>query len=168
MVRLKTVDLIMGEGPVPCDGMIIGEAPGKDEDKAKRPFVGRSGKLLEEALNAFGVKRTSVYITNAYKLRPPFNATPTARDVAKHSPYLQEELTNVNPKAILTLGAVSTGVFLDVTTMTAIRGKLKKMGDWVIIPTWHPAYVLRNDLARDEFYQDIEKFRDTLRSLASE
>lgn len=151
--------LIWGEGPKPCNGMIIGEAPGAMEEKEKRPFVGRAGKKLMEAIERTGAKREDFFITNAYKLRPPSNRTPSEYELAKHSMYLQEEIFQVEPKVILTLGNVATSVFLlSPDKISTLRGSIKSVGGMMLLPTYHPSYILRNRSMEDVFFNDVENF----------
>lgn len=105
-------NIVPGVGPMPCDLMLVGEAPGKDEDEALKPFVGKAGKKLDEALEASGVKRSGVYITNAVKCRPPSNRTPTWEEILKHRDYLINEIGRVDPKIIVTLGTTATRAVL--------------------------------------------------------
>lgn len=150
--------LVWGEGPVPCKGMIIGEAPGAQEEREGRPFVGPSGKLLNEALAAGGLAREEVYITNAFKLRPENNRNPTEDELADHLHHLALEFDNVRPKYVLSLGKVSSEWLLN--RPVAI---MKERGTWVNpnhLVTFHPAYVLRNPAAREDFFHDIADFAE--------
>jgi uracil-DNA glycosylase family 4 len=167
-------NFVAGEGPKPCNGMILGEAPGAEEDRQGRPFVGASGALLEEALHNSGIGREQVYITNAYKYRPEDNRTPTEDEIAEHrEKYLWDELLDVDPKVMLLLGNVA------LWTVTGDKGITSKRGEWYygsavpdgatlafantfdVMPTWHPSYVLRNGRGSPkeaEFMGDVEKF----------
>lgn len=150
--------LVLGEGPIPCAGMILGEAPGSEEEKLGRPFVGKSGDLLEEALSVGGIDRRKVYITNVYKLRPPNNRTPTEQEIGSHAMLFHKELTQVDPQIILTLGTTATSQFHSNFRITKIRGKPFKLGSWIILPTCHPSYYLRNHNIKEEFILDVSQF----------
>lgn len=154
------VDLIKGEGPIPCRGMIIGEAPGKEEDKLGRPFVGKSGEILEEAFAVVGISREDVYITNAYKSRPPNNRPPNDKELSSHALILQREISKVKPKVIMTLGAVATQQFVPLDRgIVAQRGVLRGLADMVVLPTIHPSFVLRSRKVRFElFLEDMLLF----------
>src|SRR6476646_5430031 len=103
--------LVQGYGPVPCDVMLIGEAPGAEEEQEGRPFVGKSGQLLQRALQDAGLSYEQVYITNVYKHRPPDNRTPTQEEIFEHWPMLVDELQAVQPKYILLMGATALFAF---------------------------------------------------------
>lgn len=150
--------LVQGEGPIPCNAMVIGEAPGAEEEKLNRPFVGSSGDLLEEALAVGGKDRSKIYITNVYKLRPPNNRTPTDKEIGAHAMLLHKELNQVDPKVILTLGATATSQFRSDFQITKIRGKPFKLGAWIILPTCHPSYYLRNKSQKEDFILDVSQF----------
>lgn len=150
--------LVLGSGPIPCRGMIIGEAPGATEEKEGKPFVGQSGDLLEEALAVGGIDRSKVYMTNVYKLRPPNNRTPTENEIGTHAMLLHKELNQVEPHVILTLGSTATSQFHSDFQITKIRGKPFKLGDWIILPTCHPSYYLRNKNDKEDFILDISQF----------
>lgn len=161
--------LVMGEGPVPCTAMIIGEAPGATEARLGRPFVGPSGDLLEEALNMAGVNRAEVFITNAYKHRPDNNRNPTEDELEEHRHYLDDELTAVAPLGVLLLGTVATRtVFSEhpIPGITKIRGRVYHRGEVDYYPTFHPAYVLRNRRAEPEFFGDVAEFVERTLRLA--
>ena len=159
---------VLGEGPVPCTGMIVGEAPGAEEDKQGRPFVGASGKLLDEALEAAGIHRPQIYVTNVYKLRPEGNRNPTQEEIDAHWPYLEDELNAVNPIGVLLLGNVALHTFFpDVPGITQVRGHIFQgmFGEQVSFTeywaTYHPAYVLYQNgdsSIRHTFFEDVAEF----------
>lgn len=149
---------VAGEGPIPCAGMIIGEAPGAEEERQGRPFVGPSGQLLDSALTAAGLDRSEVYITNVYKHRPEGNRNPTTEELDSHFGYLEDEIDTVKPALLLSLGKVAsewiTGRPVAIT---------KEHGRWIAddhMVTYHPAYVLRNPAARDDFFADVRRFAE--------
>ena len=159
--------LVNGEGPVPSETLILGEAPGADEERAGRPFVGASGKLLDRALDAAGVSRAEVYITNAYKLRPPGNRTPTKAELEEHRGILLQEFREVGPRRILLLGSIALRVVFPSLSVGRARGSWLQRSRWYM-PTWHPAYVLRTGggsaeaNSTQEFESDVRRFFNEL------
>lgn len=127
--------------------MFIGEGPGRDEDLQGRPFVGRAGELLDKMIAALELQRSEVYITNVVKCRPPDNRTPTPAESQRCMPYLKRQIELVNPAVIVTLGATPLRELTGVTTgITRSRGRwqtLSMLGGIPLMPTFHPAYVLR-------------------------
>ena len=158
-------DIIPGEGPKPCLGMIVGEAPGAEEERQGRPFVGKSGEELNKALAAADWPREWVYITNIYKLRPPGNRNPTEKEIASHAMLFHRELRDVQPRYILTLGNVPTQELLNTTTgITRLRGEWQRLDRHrVVLPTFHPSYVARGK-GEAEFHADVSEFVRALRS----
>ena len=153
-------ELVWGEGPVPCVGMIIGEAPGAEEEKLGRPFVGASGRLLNEALEAAGAKRENFYITNVYKTRPPANRTPTDDELNDHFLYLDDEFRDVDPRKVLLLGGTAAREFYgdEYGGITRRRGKWEGLLEGPhYLATFHPSYVLRGK-GREEFFADVKEF----------
>jgi uracil-DNA glycosylase len=138
-------NLVFGEGDPDADLMIVGEAPGADEDLAGRPFVGRAGQLLDRILASVEIDRHDVYITNMVKFRPPGNRTPRPEEVAASLPLLLEQIRLVRPQIIATLGNVPTQWFLDTTEgITRVRGRWHSWQGLRVFPLYHPAYLLRN------------------------
>lgn len=152
----QTVCLI-GDGPVPADVMIVGEAPGFREDEVSRPFSGKSGRLLDETLEKFGLDRRSAFITNVNKCRPPENRTPNKTEQKACRPYLDKEIEAVNPKFILTLGNTALSVVRKSGIMKH-RGSVNQLGDIQVFSTVHPAAVLRNPRYAQLFDSDIAAF----------
>ena len=141
--RTQTVP---GSGPIPCDLMLIGEAPGKNEDEQGLPFVGRSGALLDQLLADIKLTRDDVYITNVVKCRPPENRDPTPTEVATCGDFLSRQIELVNPRVIVTLGKFAMARWFSGMTISKIRGQaISESGRW-IMPVFHPAYVLRTRL----------------------
>jgi len=137
---------VPGSGPVPCNLMLIGEAPGKNEDEQGLPFVGRSGKLLDQLLADIKLTRGDVYITNVVKCRPPENRDPTPTEVATCGDFLLRQIELVNPRVIVTLGKFAMARWFSGLTISKIRGQvINESGRW-IMPVFHPAYVLRTRL----------------------
>jgi uracil-DNA glycosylase len=162
--------IVSGRGPINARIMIIGEAPGALEDRLSIPFVGNSGQLLRNILRKFFIEPKDIYITNVVKCRPPGNRTPTDNEIRNCRPYLLLEIAKVNPKIILVLGstaykAISSNPYASVTND---RGRIRTMGNRVILPTYHPSYVLRNKTNVKtviQFIRDIVLFYKLVRLL---
>ncbi len=135
---------VFGEGNVDADLFFIGEGPGADEDRTGRPFVGRAGQLLDKMIASMGLERSSVYIANLVKCRPPDNREPTPGEIDTCSVYLLEQLNLVRPKVIVTLGRPASQYLLNSKTpMSRLRGQWHSWRGIRLMPTFHPAYVLR-------------------------
>lgn len=142
-------NMVFGEGDPDARLMFIGEAPGEDEDRTGRPFVGRAGQLLEKMITAMGLERQQVYIGNVIKCRPPNNATPTTMEVALCGPYLLEQIRIIQPEVIVALGLPASHFLLQSTlSMARLRGRFHPFeidGRTIeVMPTYHPAYLLRS------------------------
>jgi DNA polymerase len=143
-------NIVFGEGDPCARLMFIGEAPGAEEDKTGRPFVGRAGKLLDDMIVAMGSKREDVYIGNVLKTRPPNNATPTMEEARLCAPYLFEQIRIISPEVIVTLGLPATRVILDSSeSMGRLRGHWGAFRgveglEVPVMPTYHPAFLLRS------------------------
>ncbi len=138
-------NLVFGEGPEDARLMLIGEAPGEDEDLSGRPFVGRAGQLLDKVLLSVGLSREHVYITNIVKHRPPGNRNPTPAEIAASSDLLLEQIRVIAPQVIGTLGNVPSQYFLRTTDgITRLRGRWHDWHGIKVRPLFHPAYLLRN------------------------
>ncbi|CAG0981942.1 Type-4 uracil-DNA glycosylase [Phycisphaerales bacterium] len=142
--------IVWGEGD-PCARLVfVGEAPGEEEDKTGRPFVGRAGHLLNKMITGMGLQREQAYICNILKTRPPDNATPTGREIELCEPYLRDQLAIISPEVIVCLGLPASRALLrSEESMTRMRGRWRTYtlanGRQVpVMPTYHPAYVLRN------------------------
>jgi DNA polymerase len=148
---------VLGEGNINAKIMFIGEAPGEEEDKQGRPFVGKAGKLLTKCIENAGYRREEVYIANINKCRPPNNRTPTIEEQETCIPFLLRQIEIINPKVLCLLGATAyRGIFKKEAKITKERGSiLELMGKKVYI-TYHPAYVLRNPKEEETFCQDIK------------
>ncbi len=160
--------------PVVSDGtpdarlVFIGEAPGRDEDLAGIPFVGAAGKLLTKMIQAMGLRREDVYICNVLKDRPPGNRTPLPEEMAACLPFLQEQLTIVRPKVICVLGAVAAKALLGPgVSITTVRGQVLAYDGVPMVPTFHPAYLLRNPSAKRLVWQDLQQVMRLLRERRS-
>jgi uracil-DNA glycosylase len=137
--------IVFGSGNPEADLVVIGEGPGADEDAQGLPFVGRAGQLLTRMLASVDLTRDEVYITNAVLCRPPNNRNPEAEELAACAPFLAKKLAVIQPKVILTLGSVATQAMLRTKEpIGKLRGRLHQYGDAVLVPTFHPAFLLRN------------------------
>jgi uracil-DNA glycosylase len=151
--------IVFGEGNPDATILFIGEAPGRDEDEQGRPFVGRSGKLLNRALFLVGLQREDVYITNIVKCRPPGNRTPFPEELKTgKEQLLLKQIEIIDPVVICTLGAAALcGLTEQPYKITAIRGQPIDFDGRILLPTYHPAYVLRNQAVAQTFLSDIKK-----------
>ena len=157
-------NVVFGDGDPTTNLMLVGEAPGEQEDLQGKPFVGRAGQLLNRFLNLYGVSRDKVYITNVVKCRPPNNRNPQPDEIAACYPFLEKQIELISPKVILCLGAFAARTILNLpekTPISKIRGKEFKVEiggrEVIVIPTFHPAYLLRNKRGEPEFQKDLEK-----------
>ncbi|KAF0190832.1 MAG: DNA polymerase bacteriophage-type [Gammaproteobacteria bacterium] len=155
---------VFGVGDRNADWLIVGEAPGADEDRQGEPFVGRAGQLLNAMIEAIGMKREQVYIANVLKCRPPGNRDPQPGEVAHCEPYLQRQVELIRPKIILALGRIAAQNLLKTDTRVgALRGKAHRYstgaGDAAGVPlvvTYHPAYLLRSPSEKRKAWQDLQ------------
>lgn len=151
--------LVFGEGSLDARLVFVGEGPGKDEDLAGRPFVGDAGKLLTSIIeNGMGLKRDDVYICNVVKCRPPNNRDPEADEVNTCIPFLKEQLRIIKPEVICTLGRIAARELLGKDfKITQERGKWRSFMDIPLMPTYHPAYILRNPTRERELKGQVWK-----------
>ena len=148
---------VFGVGKLNPELCFVGEAPGADEDAQGEPFVGRSGKLLTDIINACGFQRSEVYICNTLKCRPPNNATPSLTQCANCRPWFERQLELVKPKWICCLGAVaSKNVLGTEVSIGKLRGKVHDLGGIPVVCTYHPAYLLRNPAAKGDCWNDMK------------
>jgi len=163
-LKQRATQLVFADGNPEARIMLIGEAPGAEEDRQGKPFVGKSGQLLDRMLAAIGLDRTKVYIVNTVPWRPPGNRTPTPEEMALCLPFLHRQVELVAPKLIMTLGGPAMQTVFSTTT-----GILKMRGKWSPVsvgnhqvdamPTLHPAYLLRNPAAKRQAWQDLLSLR---------
>lgn len=151
--RTKTVP---GAGPGRADLLLIGEAPGRDEDRAGLPFVGRAGSILDRALKEAGIERSEVFITNVVKCRPPENRRPKKEEVEACRPFLESQIGIVKPKVVILMGNAAAKAVLGVEGVTTLRSQL--FSDLFIV-TFHPAAVLRNRKLEDSLVSDLSAAR---------
>jgi DNA polymerase len=143
--------------------MFVGEAPGADEDAQSRPFVGRAGQLLTKIIEAIGMKREEVLIGNVNRCRPPGNRAPMPDEVAMCKPFLLREIAAVQPEVIVVLGNTATKNLLDTREgITRLRGNFQEYQGITVMPTFHPAYLLRDPSKKRETWEDMKKVRDYL------
>lgn len=157
-------NLVFGEGNPNASLMFVGEGPGAEEDAQGRPFVGRAGQLLTRIIEAIDMKRSDVYIANIVKSRPPNNRVPEPDEVVACIPFLRKQIAAIAPQIIVTLGAVATNNLLSASlSITKVRGEFRQLGTVLVMPTFHPSYLLRNPAAKREVWEDMKKVRDRLR-----
>ena len=156
---------VFGEGDPEADLVFIGEGPGENEDLSGRPFVGKAGGLLEKMINGMGLKREDVYIANVVKCRPPGNRAPTAGEVAACTPYLDRQLELIRPKVVVTLGLPASRHLLGGNLpMGRMRGQWHDWRGLKVMPTYHPAYLLRSytEANRRAVWGDLQMVMDEL------
>jgi DNA polymerase len=137
--------IVFGTGNPRADLVVIGEGPGADEDAQGKPFVGRAGQLLTRMLESVGLSRDEVYITNTVKCRPPGNRNPEPDELAACAPVLAAQLATIQPKVVLALGSVATQALLGTREpIGKLRGRVHPYGAAILVPTFHPAFLLRN------------------------
>ena len=155
--------IVFGVGNPSADLMFIGEAPGADEDIQGEPFVGRAGQLLTKIIEAIGLTRNDVYIANVIKCRPPGNRNPESDEVEQCEPFLFRQIDAIGPKVIVALGKFAAQCLLRTTDpITRLRGREFKYRDAILIPTYHPAYLLRTPSAKRDVWEDMKKVRAIL------
>ena len=155
--------VVFGVGNADADLMFVGEAPGADEDEQGEPFVGRAGQLLTKIIEAIGLKREDVYIANIIKCRPPGNRNPEPDEVEQCEPFLFQQVAAIKPKVIVALGKFAAQSLLRTTDpITRLRGRSFNYRGATLIPTFHPAFLLRNPSAKREVWEDMKKVRAIL------
>lgn len=158
--RTRTVP---GAGAADADLMVVGEAPGADEDRQGIPFVGKAGQLLTKMLEAIDLPRDRVFICNTLKCRPPGNRTPRPPEIAACLPYLLRQIELVKPKVILALGTPAARTLLDTREgITRLRGRIFPRHGARCVPSFHPAYLLRNPAAKRESWADLKLVKELL------
>jgi DNA polymerase len=157
--------LVFGDGNVDADIVFIGEAPGKNEDLQGKPFVGAAGKFLNELLDSIGLSRSSVYITNIVKYRPPNNRDPLPEEKEEFLPYLQKQLAIIKPKLVATLGRHSLNCFLPDLQISAVHGQPKRFQGQVYLPLFHPAAALYNGGMRQTLFDDFAGIPTILKAI---
>lgn len=159
-------NFVFGVGDPKADIVVIGEAPGADEDAQGEPFVGRAGQLLNKILEATGFQREEVFILNILKCRPPANRNPLPEEVEKCRPYLEKQLKIIDPKLILLLGRVAAESLLKTKEpLNKLRGKIHNYKGWKVMVTFHPAALLRNPNWKRPTWDDMKQFKELYESM---
>ena len=160
------MNVVPGEGDPNADLMFIGEGPGAEEDRLGRPFVGRSGELLTKMIHAIALERSEVYICNVVKCRPPANRDPAPEEAETCLPYLRAQVALVRPRVIALLGRVACQYTLrEQISVTRDHGRwFERKGVWMM-PTFHPAALLRDPARKRDAWEDFQKLRDKLREV---
>lgn len=158
-------NIVPGEGNPDADIVLIGEAPGKNEDLTGRPFVGAAGRFLNELLAMAGLKREDVFITSIVKYRPPNNRDPRPAEKDASWPYLQRQLEVIQPKLVVTLGRHSMGYFVPGATIGQAHGRVVKGDKWDILPVYHPAAALYSGATRQLVIEDFMKLKKIVMNL---
>lgn len=149
---------VFGEGNTKAELMFIGEGPGADEDIQARPFVGKAGQLLTKMIEAMHLERKDVYIANIVKCRPPGNRAPFKEEADACINYLKKQIETINPKVIVCLGSVSATYLLSTDKqISKLRGNFVDFQGIKVMPTFHPAYLLRNPSKKRESWDDLQK-----------
>lgn len=151
--------IVFGVGSPTAELMFIGEGPGADEDRLGEPFVGKAGQLLTKIIEAgMGMQRADVYIANIVKCRPPQNRDPEPDEVEACEPFLKAQIRSINPKVIIALGKYAAQTLLRVQTpITRLRGRWNEYDGIAVMPTYHPAYLLRNPAEKRAVWEDIQE-----------
>jgi DNA polymerase len=158
--------VVPGEGSYKTRLMFIGEGPGKQEDLQGRPFVGPAGQLLTQMIRAIGLERNDVYIANIVKCRPPFNRAPTREEAQACLPFLREQVAFLRPRILVALGATAARHIISPSVrITLDHGVWTRRGAFWLIPTFHPAALLRDPEKKKDAWEDFKSIRDKLNSL---
>lgn len=157
-------NVVFGEGNADAELLFIGEGPGKDEDEQGRPFVGRSGQLLNRVLAQVGIDRADVFITNIVKCRPPNNRAPTPQEAATcMNLFLFNQIKIIRPKIICPLGSIALNSLMGKPcSITQLRGKALQWEEYIVMPTYHPAYILRNQSQALTWLEDFKALKNAL------
>ena len=163
LCNLGRTQIVFGAGNPNADLMFVGEGPGRDEDIQGFPFVGRSGQKLTQIIEAIGLKREDVYIANVIKCRPPENRNPEPDEVEQCEPFLFRQIDTIKPKVIVALGTFAAKSLLKTTdSISRLRGRVFDYRGAKLVPTFHPAFLLRNPSCRREVWEDMKKVRALL------
>jgi DNA polymerase len=160
--------IVFGEGNAQARLVFVGEGPGAEEDATGRPFVGRAGQLLDKIIVAIGLNREEVYIANIVKCRPPGNRTPERDEVSTCEPFLWRQLAFIRPEVIVALGSPAFQCLLRTREpITRVRGEWREWNGIKVMPTFHPAFLLRSPDKKREVWEDMKKVRDYLNAQSS-
>ncbi len=167
LCSLGRQQIVFGVGNPSADLMFVGEAPGADEDEQGIPFVGRAGQLLTKIIEAIDLRRDDVYIANVIKCRPPSNRNPEPDEVAQCVPFLFRQIDFIKPKVIVALGTFAAHALLQTDVpISRIRGKVHEYRGAKLIPTFHPAYLLRSPERKRDVWEDMKLVRQLLNESA--
>jgi uracil-DNA glycosylase len=156
-LRAGCTQTVFGVGDESAKWLIVGEAPGAEEDRQGEPFVGRAGQLLNSMIAAMGMKREQVYIANILKCRPPNNRDPKPEEAELCRPYLERQIALVRPKLILAVGRIAAQNLLHTdVTIGRLRGTVHKLGELPVVVTYHPAYLLRSPGEKRKAWDDLK------------
>jgi len=162
-------NLVFGVGNPSAQLVFVGEGPGADEDEQGEPFVGKAGQLLNKMIEAMGYRREEVYICNVVKCRPPGNRNPEPDEIAACEPFLKQQLAAIGPRMIVTLGKFAAQCLLrDETPITRLRGRFRTYEGIPLMPTFHPAYLLRDPSRKKETWEDLKAVMQELKRLGLE
>lgn len=151
-------NIVFGDGDPHARVLIVGEAPGKNEDLQGKPFVGAAGKFLDELLEEAGLKREEIFIANVLKCRPPSNRNPQADEIEACAPFLREQTQSIDPWIIVTMGNFATQFILRTGTgITRLRGTVQQTGRFVVLPVFHPAAAIYDRSKRDVLLEDFRQ-----------
>ncbi|MBN2468123.1 MAG: uracil-DNA glycosylase [Deltaproteobacteria bacterium] len=155
--------IVFGEGSPTASLVFVGEAPGRDEDLAGRPFVGEAGQLLTRIIHAINLRREDVYIANVVKCRPPHNRDPKSDEIQACFPFLLRQLDVIRPRVICALGKFAAQTLLGTTEkISSLRGTIHEAYNCTVVPTYHPASLLRNPQWKREVWQDMQRVQKLL------
>jgi DNA polymerase len=158
----EATNLVPGEGNPDADVVFVGEAPGANEDKQGRPFVGSAGRILEELLADAGLVRDDVFITNVVKARPPKNRDPKADEIAHHRPWLEQQLEVISPAFVVPLGRHALGHFAPEAKIGEAHGTVVETDTWTVFPMYHPAAAIYNRSLRETLSEDARRLAEAL------
>lgn len=155
--------IVFYRGSIDAKFMLVGEAPGADEDSVGKPFVGRAGKLLDASLQECNINQDEIVIVNIVKCRPPNNRQPEIDEILSCMPYLKQQIELLSPKIIVALGSTAVQGLTGISGgITSLRGKLQLYANIPVMPTFHPAYILRNPKAKIDFINDLSSSKQKL------
>lgn len=171
-LRAAAIQLVFGEGNPDTKVYFIGEAPGFNEDRLGRPFVGQAGKLLDNLLQSINLRREDVYISNIVRFRPPENRDPSPEEIDAFRPYVDHEIGIIDPKVIVTLGRFSMGKFLPDVKISQVHGKPRKV-NWkgkevIVVPMYHPAAALRAGEIMRQLREDFKVITEVVKKVEEE
>ena len=155
--------IVFGEGSPNAQLIFVGEGPGFDEDRCGQPFVGAAGQLLTKIISAMKLTRESVYICNIVKCRPPHNRNPTPEEIRHCLPFLKRQVAAIGPRVICALGSVAARTLLETETpISRLRGRFFEVTGILVMPTFHPAYLLRNPDKKKDVWDDVQQIMKIL------